>query len=244
MGGFGRRISLAFPALAENDTLKLLVMDYNRFGEDGMVILAQALRSNRKLGVLSCDGNDAYTHKGLKAVESALPPFGMAPASSALSIHGVTSGHLSKSMATSGPVTYRGTIEEAQAAGYNSTLSVWDFNPAEILLHQDVMSVEVERRLAEFNRIETLQSTAREQEAKFGPRTAGGVGEPGVAVGGAALLAEAKRLHQAALVDRAEYSDCHFRIRGAIKENNRRTKEVYERELEQAEQQRQQEMSL
>ncbi|KAF9313396.1 hypothetical protein BGZ91_006295, partial [Linnemannia elongata] len=232
MGGFGRRISLAFPALAENDTLKLLVMDYNRFGEDGM------------LGVLSCDGNDAYTHKGLKAVESALPPFGMAPASSALSIHGVTSGHLSKSMATSGPVTYRGTIEEAQAAGYNSTLSVWDFNPAEILLHQDVMSVEVERRLAEFNRIETLQSTAREQEAKFGPRTAGGVGEPGVAVGGAALLAEAKRLHQAALVDRAEYSDCHFRIRGAIKENNRRTKEVYERELEQAEQQRQQEMSL
>ncbi|KAF9276607.1 hypothetical protein BGZ88_001624 [Linnemannia elongata] len=244
MGGFGRRISLAFPALAENDTLKLLVMDYNRFGEDGMVTLAQALRSNRKLGVLSCDGNDAYTHKGLKAVESALPPFGMAPASSALSIHGVTSGHLSKSMATSGPVTYRGTIEEAQAAGYNSTLSVWDFNPAEILLHQDVMSVEVERRLAEFNRIETLQSTAREQEAKFGPRTAGGVGEPGVAVGGAALLAEAKRLHQAALVDRAEYSDCHFRIRGAIKENNRRTKEVYERELEQAEQQRQQEMSL
>ncbi|KAF9151809.1 hypothetical protein BG015_006191 [Linnemannia schmuckeri] len=244
MGGFGRRISLAFPALAENDTLKLLVMDYNRFGEDGMVTLAQALRSNRKLGVLSCDGNDAYTHKGLKAVESALPPFGMAPATSALSIHGATSGHLSRTMTPSGPVTYRGTIEEAQAAGYNSTLSVWDFNPAEILLHQDVMSVEVERRLAEFNRIETLQSTAREQEAKFGPRPAGGVGEPGVAVGGAALLAEAKRLHQAAVVDRAEYSDCHYRIRGAIKENNRRTKEVYERELEQAEQQRQQEMSL
>ncbi|KAF8942504.1 hypothetical protein BGZ47_006413 [Haplosporangium gracile] len=244
MGGFGRRISLAFPALAENDTLKLLVMDYNRFGEDGMVTLAQALRSNRKLGVLSCDGNDAYTHKGLKAVESALPPFGMAPATSALSIQGATSGHLSRSMTLSGPVTYRGTIEEAQTAGYNSTLSFWDFNPAEILLHQDVMSVEVERRLAEFNRIETLQSTAREQEAKFGPRPAGGVGEPGVAVGGAALLAETKRLYQTAAVDRAEYSDCHYRIRGAIKENNRRTKEVYKRELEQAEQQRQQEMSL
>ncbi|KAG0291830.1 SPT3 Dosage dependent suppressor of Ty-induced promoter mutations-like protein [Linnemannia gamsii] len=244
MGGFGRRISLAFPALAENDTLKMLVMDYNRFGEDGMATLAQALRSNRKLGVLSCDGNDAYTHKGLKAVESALPPFGMAPASSALSIHGATSGRSSSSMAPSGPVTYRGTIEEAQAAGYNSTLSVWGFNPAEILLHQDVMSVEVERRLAEFNRIEKLQSTAREQEAKFGPRPAGGVGELGVAIGGAALLEEAKRLHQVALDDRAEYSDCHYRIRGAIKENNRRTKEVYERELEQAEQLRQQEMPL
>jgi hypothetical protein len=98
--------------------------------------------------------------------------------------------------------------------------------------------------LAEFNRIEKLQSTAREQEAKFGPRPASGVGEPGIAVGGAALLEEAKRLHQAARDARGEYSDCHYRIRGAIKENNRRTKEVYERELEQAELQRQQEMAL
>ncbi|KAG0213315.1 hypothetical protein BGX33_002974 [Mortierella sp. NVP41] len=243
MGGFGKRVSLAFPALAENDTLKVLVMDYNRFGEDGMVTLAQALRSNRKLGVLSCDGNDAYTHKGLKAVERALPPFALPPASSALSITSVASaGQLSRRVASSGPITFRGTIEEAQAAGYNSTLSVWEFNSAEILMHQDVMSVEVERLLTEYNRIESLQSRNREQEAKFGPRPAGGgAGEAGVAVGGEALLQDAKRSYQAALLDRAEYFDCHFRIRGAIKENNRRTREVYERELEQ---QRQQEMSV
>ncbi|KAF9907371.1 hypothetical protein EC991_011020 [Linnemannia zychae] len=244
IGGFGRRISLAFPALAENDTLKLLVMDYNRFGEDGMVILAQSLRPNRKLGVLSCDGNDAYTHKGLKAVEAALPPFGMHPSKSALAMLNSSIPYAYRSTVPSGPVTYRGTIEEAQLAGYNSTLSVWDFNPAEILLHQDVMSVEVERRLAEFNRIESLQSKAREQEAKFGPRpSGGGANESGVAVGGEALLEDARRQHQKAMRDRAEYSDCYCRIRGAIQENNRRTKEVYERELELAEQQRQQ-MSL
>ncbi|KAK3834424.1 MAG: hypothetical protein JOS17DRAFT_825170 [Linnemannia elongata] len=120
VGSTGSRISLAFPALTENDILKLLVLDYNRIGEEGMVTLAQPLKSNHKLGMLSRDGNDAYTYKGLKAVEKALPAFAMAPTSSALSIHRAMSGHLSRSMAPSGPVTYRGTIEEAQAAAYKT----------------------------------------------------------------------------------------------------------------------------
>ncbi|KAG0280652.1 SPT3 Dosage dependent suppressor of Ty-induced promoter mutations-like protein [Linnemannia exigua] len=234
MGGFGRQISLAFPALADNHSLKLLVMDYNRFGEDGMVTLAQALRSNRTLGVLSCDGNDAYTHKGFRAVEKALPPCGIQSTTSALSEYN----------SPAGPVTYRGTIEEAQAAGYNSTLSVWDFSSAEILLQQDVMNVEVERRLANLNRIESIQSRAR--EAKVGLRSSGsgGADEASVIAGGEEQLEDARRHHQAAVRDRREYSDCYARIRGAIEENNRRTREVYERELEQAEQQRQQEMPL
>ncbi|KAG0069729.1 hypothetical protein BGZ90_000100, partial [Linnemannia elongata] len=40
MGGFGRWISLAFLPLPENNTLKLLVIAHNRFGEDGMLTLA------------------------------------------------------------------------------------------------------------------------------------------------------------------------------------------------------------
>lgn len=40
MSGFGRWISLAFLSLPENNTLKLLVIAHNRFGEDGMLTLA------------------------------------------------------------------------------------------------------------------------------------------------------------------------------------------------------------
>ncbi|KAK3846284.1 MAG: hypothetical protein J3R72DRAFT_256611 [Linnemannia gamsii] len=244
MGGFGRQISLAFPALADNDTLKLLVMDYNRFGEDGMVTLAQALRSNRKLGVLSCDGNDAYTHKGFRAVEKALPPCGIQSTTSPISEFNSSTPYTFRTTLSAGPVTYRGTIEEAQAAGYNSTLSVWDFSSAEILLQQDVMNVEVERRLANLNRIESIQSRAREAKVGLRPPVSGGADEAAIAVGGEEMLEDARRHHQAAMRDRREYSDCYARIRGAIEENNRRTREVYERELEQAEQLRQQEMSL
>ncbi|KAG0343479.1 hypothetical protein BGZ54_006158, partial [Gamsiella multidivaricata] len=78
-GGFGRQVSLAFLALAENDTLRALSVDHNRFGEDGMVLLAEALKSNTGIGSLSCDGNDAYTHKALKAIEKILPPFELTP---------------------------------------------------------------------------------------------------------------------------------------------------------------------
>ncbi|KAF9923999.1 SPT3 Dosage dependent suppressor of Ty-induced promoter mutations-like protein [Linnemannia zychae] len=235
IGGFGRGISLAFPALAENNTLQLLVMDYNRFGEDGMVSLAEALKSNRKLGVLSCDGNDAYTYKGLRAVEMALPPFDIPPESSALNIQSAAAAEfLSRSIMSDSPATFQGTIEEAQAAGYNSTLSVWDFNSTEILCHLDMMSVEVEVWMDRLSKLEKAQSGTRENEALFGG-----------SISGKGLKEEAiKDYLKKAKESRAEYSDCYFRIVGAIKENNRRTREVYVRELEQANQQRQQEISL
>ncbi|KAG9322052.1 hypothetical protein KVV02_006667 [Mortierella alpina] len=212
-GGFGRQVPLAFPALGENDTLRVLAMDHNRFGEDGLQVLAQALQANQGLGVLSCDGNDAFTHKALKAFEKVLPPYSIQSASSSVPRRSL-----------SGPVKimFKGTMEDAQAAGYNSTLSIWTPNPEEILMHKDLLSMEVERRLAEYHRIETMQARNREQEAKFG---AGG----GRAGGGATLLSDAKQGYERAVKDRAEYLDTYQQIVGAVEENNRRTKEVYER---------------
>ncbi|KAF9953269.1 SPT3 Dosage dependent suppressor of Ty-induced promoter mutations-like protein [Mortierella alpina] len=212
-GGFGRQVPLAFPALAENDTLRVLAMDHNRFGEDGLQVLAQALKANQGLGVLSCDGNDAFTHKALKAFEKVLPPYNIHSTSPTVAHHSL-----------SGPVKvmFEGTMEDAQAAGYNSTLSIWTPNPEEILMHKDLLSMEVERRLAEYHRIETMQAKSREQEAKFG---AGG----GRAGGGATLLSDAKQGYERAVKDRAEYLDTYQQIVGAVEENNRRTKEVYER---------------
>ncbi|KAF9968258.1 hypothetical protein BGZ70_005447 [Mortierella alpina] len=213
IGGFGRQVPLAFPALAENDTLRVLAMDHNRFGEDGLQVLAKALQANQGLGVLSCDGNDAFTHKALKAFEKVLPPY---------SIHSATSSVSHQSRSGPAKIMFQGTMEDAQAAGYNSTLSIWTPNPEEILMHKDLLSLEVERRLAEYHRIETMQARNREQEAKFG---AGG----GRAGGGATLLSDAKQGYERAVRDRAEYLDTYQQIVGAVEENNRRTKEVYER---------------
>lgn len=209
-GGFGRQLPLAFPALAENDTLRVLAMDHNRFGEDGLQVLAQALQANHGLGVLSCDGNDAFTHKALKAFEKILPPY---------NIHSASSTIPARSLSGSVKVMFKGTMEDAQAAGYNSTLSIWTPNPEEILMHKDLLSIEVERRLAEYHRIEKMQAKSREQEAKFG---AGG----GRAGGGATLLSDAKQGYERAVKDRAEYLDTYQQIVGAVEENNRRTKEV------------------
>ncbi|CAO3563618.1 unnamed protein product [Mortierella alpina] len=213
IGGFGRQVPLAFPALAENDTLRVLAMDHNRFGEDGLQVLAKALQANQGLGVLSCDGNDAFTHKAFKAFEKVLPPY---------SIHSATSSGSHPYHSGPAKIMFQGTMEDAQAAGYNSTLSIWTPNPEEILMHKDLLSLEVERRLAEYHRIETMQARNREQEAKFG---AGG----GRAGGGATLLSDAKQGYERAVKDRAEYLDTYQQIVGAVEENNRRTKEVYER---------------
>ncbi|KAF9984914.1 SPT3 Dosage dependent suppressor of Ty-induced promoter mutations-like protein, partial [Modicella reniformis] len=68
-GGFGQHIVHAFPALAENKTLRVLSIDYNRFGEASMLEFCHAIRHNRSIGILSCDGNDAFTPKGLQAIE-------------------------------------------------------------------------------------------------------------------------------------------------------------------------------
>ncbi|ORZ27099.1 hypothetical protein BCR41DRAFT_368070 [Lobosporangium transversale] len=211
-GGFGRRVSLAFPSLAENDTLRVLSMDYNRFGEDGMVALAEALKINTGLGVLSCDGNDAYTHKGLKAIEKILPPFH--------SKSTITPSRMASTMME----TFQGTMEDAQAAGYNSTLSVWKLKSDEIMMHKDLISMEVERLMAHYHRIEKMHVRNREQEAKYGP-----MGGAGQIVSGDSLLKDAKERYEEATRDRAEYMDTYSRILDAIKENNRRTKEVYER---------------
>ncbi|KAF9113161.1 hypothetical protein BGX27_002066 [Mortierella sp. AM989] len=74
VGGFGRNISLAFPAFAQNKSLRYATIDHNKFGEDGMIELCEALRLNCHIGVFSCDGNDAFTLKGLRAMESIFLP--------------------------------------------------------------------------------------------------------------------------------------------------------------------------
>ncbi|KAI8605065.1 hypothetical protein EDD21DRAFT_350354 [Dissophora ornata] len=206
-GGFGRGVSLAFPDLAKNDTLRVLSMDHNRFGEDGMEELAKVLRSNTGLGILSCDGNDAYTLKALKAVEKVLPPFYLSDPTAASSARPPTTRTR----------TYQGTMEGAQAAGYNSTLSVWTLKTEEILMHQDLLSLEVERQMADYNHLEKIHARNPEQEAK------------GIAMTGATLLADARERYEGAVTEREEYMDTYSRIVGAVEENNRRTKEVYER---------------
>ncbi|KAG0197605.1 SPT3 Dosage dependent suppressor of Ty-induced promoter mutations-like protein [Mortierella sp. GBA30] len=213
-GGFGREVSLAFPALAENDTLRVLTMDHNRFGEDGLQVLAEALQANKELGVLSCDGNDAFTNKALRAIEKVLPPFDIASTRNPSSSH-------SQRPSSSRKATFRGTMEEAQAAGYNSTLSIWKPNPQEILMHKDLLSLEVERQLTDFHRIESMQAKNREQEAKFG--AGGRIGS------GTSLLADARRRYEDAYKNREEYLDTYQRVIKAVEENNRRTLEYDDR---------------
>jgi len=208
IGGFGRRIISAFDALRGNETLRVLTMDHNRFREEGMEVLAAALKSNTGLGVLSCDGNDAFTHKALKAIEKVFRP---SPAS--------VSSHQAS------PVrTYMGALEDLQSAEYNSTLSVWKFKSDEILMHKDLLSMEVQRLMEDFHRIESMQVSNREREAKLGPPGGGGR-----FISEASLLANARELYQNAFRNRAEYMDTYTRIVRAIEENNKRTKEVYER---------------
>ncbi|KAG0254754.1 SPT3 Dosage dependent suppressor of Ty-induced promoter mutations-like protein [Mortierella polycephala] len=216
-GGFGRTVSLAFPTLAKNNTLRMLTMDNNRFGEEGMHKLAEALKVNTSLGVLSCDGNDAFTLKALKEVEKILPPF----RPEQLLLKSVPS-----------PATFQGTLEEAQEAGYNSTLSIWHINTAEILMHQALLTMEVERQLADFGRIERMEARRRELEGKFGLNAGG---ESGVG-NGDTLLAEVKERHEAATRDRFLYADTCARIVGAVEANNRRSLEADERLYQQSQQ--------
>ncbi|KAG0050571.1 hypothetical protein BGZ83_004657, partial [Gryganskiella cystojenkinii] len=231
-GGFGRDVSLAFPGLAHNETLRILSMDHNKFGEDGMAVLALALKTNRGLGVLSCDGNDAFTHKGLRVMESVLPPVKL--------LQQEASGDTSDGDSS---VDYEGTMEEAQTAGFNSTLSVWRLREEELQLHKQMMTLEVKRLLQDHDRIERLQVRNRDQEAKYigvGPGQ-GGEGGPGsggqrpgavggATGGGAALLAAARQNWEAAVQDRADFIATMQKIVLAVKGNNRRTKEHDQRQ--------------
>lgn len=203
-GGFGHHVSLAFEALKRNDTLRVLTMDFNRFGEKGMDRLADALKYNTGIGILSCDGNDAFTHRGLKAIEKILP----APHPSADS--------LASSLSI---IPFEGTVKDAQKAGLNSTLSFWEFRAGEILMHKDLLDIEVQRLLNEFHILEKRLG-GHEWEAKFGPS---GDGET---TPGAVLLASARKRHKDAVDNRVEYMETYSRILRALGENNQRSKKM------------------
>ena len=217
-GGFGRDVHLAFPGLAHNETLRILTMDHNRFGEGGMVVLAEALKTNRCLGVLSCDGNDAFTHKGLKVMESVLPPVKI--------LQQEPSAETSEGDSS---IDYEGTMEDAQAAGYNSTLSVWCLREEEVLLQKQFMTMEVKRLLQDYDRVERLQARNRDQEAKYIGVSSSGSGAGGqqgdrIGGGGAAVLSQARRRWEGAVQDRADFIATLQKIVIAVKGNNRRTK--------------------
>ncbi|KAG0260960.1 hypothetical protein BG011_001466 [Mortierella polycephala] len=130
VGGFGPQISHAFPALAKNSTLRILTIDNNRFGEEGMGKLSEALKSNTSIGVLNCDGNDAFTPKGLRAIERIfIPP----PSTTAMATVNSATGH------------------EAER---NYTLSVWTPDGDEILMHMQLLHDNIQRLSTEYSRVQ------------------------------------------------------------------------------------------
>ncbi|KAK3825284.1 MAG: hypothetical protein J3Q66DRAFT_327393, partial [Benniella sp.] len=144
IGGFGRKIEMAFPALAQNSTLRILSLDHNRFGEDAMVRFCTAMRQNRAVGVLSCNGNDAFTYKGLQAIESIFPP----PAS------------------RSAAMTTMSHDESSQEC--NTTLSVWNLSRDEILMHMELLNDQIKRLTTTQNQIERRQGgPAEDADFKF-----------------------------------------------------------------------------
>ncbi|KAF9986578.1 hypothetical protein BGZ75_001613 [Mortierella antarctica] len=137
VGGFGSQLALALPELAQNSTLRILAIDNNGVGEDGMIEFFKAMRFNRGVRVLSCDGNDAFTPKGLETIEEIFVP----------STKGATLDH--------GPW---------QEQGYNTTVSVWRFGREEIMTHIQLMTFEVLRLKAEFNNVEKLQDRSNKEQ--------------------------------------------------------------------------------
>ncbi|KAF9963027.1 hypothetical protein BGZ70_007720 [Mortierella alpina] len=185
VGGFGGQLALALPELAQNSTLRILAIDNNGVGEDGMIEFFKAMRFNRGVRVLSCDGNDAFTPKGLETIEEIFAP-------------------LSKSAALSDC--------SLQEQGYNTTLSVWRFGRDEIMTHIQLMTLEVLRLKAEFNRVEKLQDRSNKEQTmdlKFL---------------GSTPLADTRRRWEAAERRRDEYSLRHERIMDAVEANNNRSK--------------------
>ncbi|KAG0012916.1 SPT3 Dosage dependent suppressor of Ty-induced promoter mutations-like protein [Entomortierella chlamydospora] len=125
VGGFGAEISLAFPALAGNTSLRYVTIDYNKFGENGMIELSKALRLNRHIGVFSCAGNDGFTLDGLHAIESIFAP---QPDS---------------------------TTSSSASSEYNNYLSVWDIGDGDETVAQlSLMHMEVDRLNAKRRQIE------------------------------------------------------------------------------------------
>lgn len=69
LGGFGKQLPLAFPALAGNATLRVLSIDNNNVGENAMLQFWPSMKRNHTVRVLSCNGNDAFTPNGLNEIE-------------------------------------------------------------------------------------------------------------------------------------------------------------------------------
>lgn len=205
MGGFGRHVSLAFPGLGQNSTLRVLALDHNRFGEEGLPLFCQALRSNSKLGVLTCDGNDIFTPQGLCAIErifSPAPPVSLLPSISSLA-HGYQSAEMMEVDCTAA------TIGGEQ---YNQTLCVWTHGQDEIMMHMQLLFQDVTRLEEERDRLENRLSRSRDL-----------TNESDVKVLSEAFE-ELKRRLAVAKRARLEYSETHARITKAISDNNERDK--------------------
>ncbi|KAG0324493.1 hypothetical protein BGZ99_001741 [Dissophora globulifera] len=204
-GGLGRNVVLAFPALVQNSTLRVLSVDHNRFGEEGIIDLCKAMRSNTGVGVLSCDGNDAYTPKGLQAAAAIFAPeeFLAEPETRATTPSIPVAEALSLRVVDDVP---------PPSDGYNSTLSVWKLSPEDILMHMQHLTMEVHRLTGEYNRIEKMQAASMHgEDVKFlGPTP----------------LEDVHRRLTAAETNRIEYSETHARIIRSISQNNRRTKDA------------------
>ncbi|KAF9905667.1 hypothetical protein EC991_001498 [Linnemannia zychae] len=215
IGGFGRHVSLALPALGQNSTLRILALDHNRFGEDGLPQFCQALRSNQTLGVLTCDGNDIFTPQGLCAIERIF-----LPAASPLSFLSAVASASREALAD-GDQSLMMEVDPAPASGeqqqYNRTLCVWTHGKDEILMHVQLLNQEVRRLADERDRLESGLARSRDLSA-----------ESDIKVLSDSLEDLNRRVAVAKRVQ-LEYSETHVRIVKAISDNNERVK----RELQQ-----------
>ncbi|KAF9121759.1 hypothetical protein BGW39_010281 [Mortierella sp. 14UC] len=205
IGGFGRHVSLALPALGQNSTLRILALDHNRFGEEGLPQFCQALRSNQKLGVLTCDGNDIFTPQGLCAIERIFSPAASSlsslPAVASISAETLEAGRYQPAMIDADPC-----LAPDEHQQYNRTLCVWKHGQDEILMHVQLLTLEVTRLVEERDRLEKRLS--RVSDVKILSDSLEDM-ERRVAVAQWALF---------------EYSETHARIVKAISNNNERVK--------------------
>ncbi|ORZ04812.1 hypothetical protein BCR41DRAFT_191675 [Lobosporangium transversale] len=141
VGGFGPHIALSFPALAKNSKLRVLSIDHNRFGEESLVELCEALRRNTTLGIFSCDGNDAFTPTGLETIAEIFAP----PRVDAVAVKAVATPE-------------NGALSLTLSPAYNQSLSIWDLKAEEILTQMELLAREVQRHTAEQYGIEKLQA--------------------------------------------------------------------------------------
>ncbi|KAF9148097.1 hypothetical protein BG015_010208 [Linnemannia schmuckeri] len=204
IGGFGRHVSLAFPGLGQNSTLRVLALDHNQFGKEGLSQFCQALRSNSKLGVLTCDGNDVFTPQGLCSIERIFTP--ATPLSLLPSTFSGREGCQSAEMMDVDTST--AATGEQQ---YNRTLCVWKHGQDEILMHVQLLTQDVTRLVEERDRLEMRLSRSRDLTNESDVKMLSDAFE------------ELKRRVAVAKRARFEYSETHARIVKAISDNNKRS---------------------